>query len=64
VLEILGVVNELPVPKELPPVEVAYQLYIPAQAVADKVTIPVPQRLPPFVNGGISSSIMVRFNDC
>ena len=37
-----GVVNELPVPKELPPVLAAYQLMLPDDAVAFKVTVPVP----------------------
>ena len=41
----LGVVNDIPVPKLVPPVAVAYQLMVPALAVALKVTVPVPQRL-------------------
>lgn len=58
----LGVVNELPVPKELPPVDEEYQLYIPGPPVADKVTVPVPQQLPSVVIRAISSSMMVRLN--
>ena len=41
----LGVVNDAPVPKLVPPVAAAYQLMVPALAVAPKVTVPVPQRL-------------------
>lgn len=44
VAEIPGVVKLVPVPKELPPVEAAYQLTVPAEAVAPKVTVPEPQR--------------------
>ncbi len=40
----LGVVNDVPVPSDAPPVEAAYQLIVPAEAVAPKVTVPVPQR--------------------
>ena len=40
-----GVVNEVPVPKLAPPVGLAYQLTIPADAVAPSITVPVPQRL-------------------
>ena len=32
----------MPVPSELPPVEAAYQLMVPAEAVAPRVTVPVP----------------------
>ena len=34
----------MPVPKEAPPVEAAYQLMVPALAVAAKPTVPVPHR--------------------
>ena len=40
-----GVVNEVPVPNEVPPVEAAYQLTVPAEAVAPRATVPVLQRL-------------------
>ena len=40
----------VPVPSELPPVEAAYQLIVPALAAAPKVTVPVPQRLAPVVD--------------
>lgn len=36
----------VPVPKLAPPVEAAYQLMVPALAVALKLTVPVPHRLP------------------
>jgi hypothetical protein len=42
---ILGVMNDTPVPKLVPPVAAAYQLMVPALAVAPNVTVPVPQRL-------------------
>ena len=40
----LGVVKVVPVPKLAPPVEAAYQLIVPAEAVAPKPTVPVPHR--------------------
>ena len=43
-VEILGVVNDAPVPKVEPPVEAAYQFNVPALAVAPNVTIPASQR--------------------
>jgi hypothetical protein len=39
-----GVVKEVPVPSESPPVEAAYQLMVPAEAVAPSVTVPGPHR--------------------
>jgi hypothetical protein len=42
---ILGVVNEVPVPNEEPPVLAAYQFSVPALAVAPKATVPTSQRL-------------------
>ena len=38
-------VNEAPVPNDVPPVAPAYQLIVPALAVAPNATVPVPQRL-------------------
>ncbi len=38
----LGVVKLLPVASELPPVAAAYQLMVPALAVAPNITVPVP----------------------
>ena len=58
-LEILGVVNEMPVPREDPPVEAAYQLIMPELAVAPKVTVPVPQRLPGVVDVIVGSGLTV-----
>lgn len=42
-VEILGVVNDTPVPSDGPPVDAAYQLIVPALAAAPNVTVPVPQ---------------------
>ena len=39
-----GVVKDVPVPNEVPPVEAAYQFTVPAEAVAAKATVPEPQR--------------------
>ena len=44
VAAMLGVVKLVPVPNEAPPVAAAYQLIVPAEAVAPSVTVPVPQR--------------------
>ena len=41
----LGVVNDAPVPNDVPPVAALYQLIVPALAVAPNATVPVPQRL-------------------
>ncbi len=38
----LGVVYEVPVAKLLPPVELAYQLMVPALAAAPNITVPLP----------------------
>ena len=38
----LGVVKEVPVPREEPPLEAAYQLMVPALAEAERPTVPVP----------------------
>ena len=40
----LGVVNDAPVETLVPPVAPAYQLIVPALAVAPNATVPVPQR--------------------
>ena len=39
----------MPVPREMPPVAAAYQLIVPAEAVAPRVTVPVPQLDPGVV---------------
>ena len=46
---ILGVVNEVPVPNDEPPVDAAYQFNAPALAVAPRVTVPASQRAPGVV---------------
>ena len=58
-LEILGVVNEMPVPREDPPVELAYQLIMPELDVAPSVTVPVPHRLPGVVDVMVGSGLTV-----
>ena len=47
--DIDGVIKLVPVPKLEPPVGAAYQLIVPADAVAPNVTVPVPQTLPGVV---------------
>ena len=39
-----GVVNDVHVPSDTPPVDAAYQLIVTADALAPRVTVPVPQR--------------------
>jgi hypothetical protein len=46
----LGVVKLVPVPRDVPPVEVAYQLIVPALAVAPRLTVPVPHLEPGVVS--------------
>ena len=49
VTEIDGVVNDVPVPNDGPPVTAAYQLITPADAVAPKIIVPSPQTDPGVV---------------
>ena len=53
-----GVVNEVPVPIDAPPVEAAYQFIVPAEAVAPRVTVPAshlePGVVPVIVGIGVS----------
>ena len=52
--EMLGVIKLVPVPILAPPVNVAYQLMVPEEAVAPNVTTPGPQLLPgktPVIEG-------------
>ncbi len=49
VAEIEGVVKLPPVPSAAPPDAAAYQVIVPLDAVADKATVPVPQRVPEVV---------------
>lgn len=44
VVERTGVVNDVPVPSEVPPVGAAYQLIVPEEAVAPRVSVPDPHR--------------------
>ena len=48
-VEILGVIKNIPVPNEAPPVESEYQFNMPALPVAPNDTLPVSQREPPVV---------------
>ena len=47
--EIDGVVKDVPVPSDPPPVDPAYQLIVPAEAVALNVTVPGPHTEPGIV---------------
>ena len=47
--EIEGVVNEVPVPNKVPPLEAENQLIVPAEGLAPKFTVPLPQLLPGVV---------------
>jgi hypothetical protein len=47
--EILGVVNDVPLPNTNPPIEEEYQLTLPAVDVADKITVPLSHILAPAV---------------
>ena len=55
----LGVVKLVPVPKLEPPVAAAYQLIVPADAVAPNVTVPVPQLLPGVVAVMVGTELTV-----
>ena len=59
VLDILGVVNDVPVPNDAPPVTAAYQFNVPALAVAPKVTVPVPQTEPGVVPDTVGNALTV-----
>lgn len=59
VVEILGVPKLAPVPKLVPPELAAYHVYVPAQPVADKATVPAPQRLPPTPVGAVGGVLIV-----
>ena len=47
--DIDGVVKVVPVPSDTPPVKAAYQLIVPADAVAPRDTVPVPHDEPGVV---------------
>jgi hypothetical protein len=55
----LGVMKLVPVPIIEPPVAPAYQLMVPADAVAPNVTVPVPQLLPGVVAVIVGIGFMV-----
>jgi hypothetical protein len=55
----LAVVKLVPVPIIEPPVAAAYQLIVPAEAVAPNVTVPVPQLLPAVVPVIVGIGFMV-----
>ena len=55
--EILCVVKVVPVPKLVPPVAAAYQLIVPAEAVAPRATVPVPH-LDPGVDPVIAGMVL------
>ncbi len=59
VLDILGVVNDVPVPNDEPPVTAANQFNVPALAVAPKVTVPVPQTEPGVVPDTVGNALTV-----
>ena len=59
VLDILGVINEVPVPNDVPPVAAAYQFNAPVLAVAPKVTVPVPQTEPGVVPETVGIAFIV-----
>jgi len=54
-----GVMYVAPVPNETPPVEAAYQLIVPAEADAPRVTVPGPQRVAGVVPVMVGISLMV-----
>ena len=59
VFDILGVVNDVPVPNDAPPVTAAYQFNVPALAVAPKVTVPVPHTEPGVVPDTVGIEFIV-----
>jgi hypothetical protein len=44
-----GVVNDVPVPAKFPPVNESYQFTVPVEAIAPKLTVPVPHTDPGVV---------------
>ena len=59
-----GVVNEIPVPIDAPPVEAAYQFIVPAEAVAPRVTVPASHLEPGGCSCYCRSSIDCCDNCC
>ncbi len=58
-LDILGVVNDVPLPKLVPPVAALYQFNVPALAVAPNVTVPLPQTEPGVVPDTVGKALTV-----
>ena len=54
-----GVVNEVPVPSDDPPLDAAYQLIVPADAVAPKATVPELQITPGVVPVIVGTAFIV-----
>ena len=54
-----GVVKLFPVPTALPPLETVYQFTVPLEAVADKVTAPLPHTEPSVVLVSTGRSLTV-----
>ena len=54
-----GVVKEVPVPSEEPPLEAAYQLIVPADAVAPRATVPELQITPGVVPVIVGTAFIV-----
>ena len=55
----LGVVKAFPVPNKVPPVGKLYQLIVPAEAVAPRVTVPESQREAGVVEMMVGVAFMV-----
>ena len=58
-----GVVKEVPVPSEEPPLEAAYQLIVPADAVAPRATVPELQITPGVVPVIVGTAFIVAVTD-
>ena len=63
VVDILGVVNEVPVPREEPPVGTSYQEIVPAEAVADNATVPASHLEPAVVPVIVGALVTVAITD-
>ena len=59
----MGVTNEVPEPKNIPPVIASYQLMVPAEAVAPNVTFPDPQTVPGVVPVIVGKALTVTVCD-
>ena len=56
-------VKLVPVPRLTPPVDAAYQVIVPAEAVAPRVTVPVPQTLPGIVAVMVGTALTAAITD-